>query len=192
MFIIAGLYRRQRLVSPKGMSTRPTASRLREAVFNICQQEIEGARFLDLFAGSGAMGFEALSRGAQSVTFVEANKETIQCIRENAAHLKVESQCRIFKGEVFATLEWLERQGESFDLIYADPPYHTLSSSFSYSTQVIQWMDEHALLKTGGFLFMEEDFRYPPSLDGLRHLELKSSRRMGQALLQQYQKPVLA
>ncbi len=196
MFIIAGFYRRQRLVSPKGSQTRPTASRLREALFNICQPYIEGARFLDLFAGSGAMGLEALSRGAQSATFIDSHQEAIRCIQQNVAHLKVQDQCQILRGEVFALLKWLVRQGQTFDIIYADPPYHTPvvsslnSSELFYSTQLIQWLDTQPLLNFKGLLFVEEDFHFEPHLINLQALKLKDSRRMGPAVLQQYQRLV--
>ncbi len=190
MFIIAGLYRRQRLSVPKGSQTRPTASRLREALFNICQHSIEGAHFLDLFAGSGAMGLEALSRGAQSATFVDAHREAIRCIQQNVAHLQVQSQSYILQGEVFTLLKSLEKQGKVFDIIYADPPYKTPvspSSTALYSQQIIQWIDTHHVLAPGGLLFIEEDFHSQPQLDQLMTLKLNGSRRMGHAALQQYQ-----
>lgn len=191
MFIIAGLYRRHRLSVPKGSQTRPTASRLREALFNICQHSIEGAHFLDLFAGSGAMGLEALSRGAQSATFVDTHREAIRCIQQNVAHLQVQSQAQILHGEVFTVLKLLEKQGKAFDIIYADPPYKTPVSSASpttfYSHKIIQWIDTHRLLAPGGVLFIEEDFHSQPQLDQLTTLKLNDSRRMGHAALQQYQ-----
>jgi 16S rRNA (guanine966-N2)-methyltransferase len=189
MFIIAGLYRGQRLIPPKGGHTRPTASRLREAVFNICQHVIEGARFLDVFAGSGAMGLEALSRGAQSATFIESNKAAIQCIEHNITHLRVQAQTKILRGEVFKMLAWLERQAETFDIIYVDPPYRTPAphtSSF-YSTEVIQWIDQHSLLSPNGLTFVEEDFRSEPHLSHLSKVQLNNSRRFGDTVLQQYQ-----
>lgn len=191
MFIIAGLYRRQRLSTPKGSQTRPTASRLREALFNICQHAIEGARFLDLFAGSGAMGLEALSRGAQSATFIDSHRDAIRCIQQNVAHLQVQSHSQILCGEVFNLLKSLEKQGKVFDIIYADPPYQTPVSqavpTLFYSQQIIQWIDTHRLLVPGGLLFVEEDFHSQPRLDQLTTLRLHDSRRMGHAALQQYQ-----
>ncbi len=192
MFIIAGLYRQQKLKSPKGNHTRPTSSRLREALFNICQQKIEGARFLDVFAGSGAMGLEALSRGADSVSFIESSKDAIQCIESNVEHLKVRSQCQLLRGEAFAMLCLLEKHNKKFDIIYVDPPYRTLvpGSSLFYSIEVIQWIDTHSLLVPGGLLFIEEDFNAQPHMDQLLTLELINSRRMGQAALQQYKKIV--
>lgn len=190
MFIIAGLYGRQRLKSPKGEQTRPTSGRLREALFNICQHNIDEARFLDIFAGSGAMGFEALSRGAKSATFIDAHKEAIQCIESNIQLLKVENQCKVLRGEALAMLQLLEKQGKTFDIIYADPPYRTSApnSSLYYSSYIVEWIDTHNLLVPGGMLFIEEDFRFQPQMDTLQTLQLKGSRRMGEAALQQYQK----
>lgn len=190
MFIIAGLYRRQRLMSPKGEQTRPTSNRLREALFNICQHTIDGSRFLDVFAGSGAVGLEALSRGAQSATFIDAHKEAVRCIKGNIDHLNVQNQCQVLLGESLAMLQLLERQGKNFDIIYADPPYRTLAprSSLFYSSEVIQWIDKHGLLVPGGLLFIEEDFQFQPQIDSLQTLQLVDSRRMGPAALQQYKK----
>jgi 16S rRNA (guanine966-N2)-methyltransferase len=189
MYIIAGLYRHQRLKTPKGGQTRPTANRLREALFNICQQGIEGTRFLDLFAGSGAMGLEALSRGAQSAVFIDEHREAIHCIEANIEHLKVQHQCQLFRGEAFAMMQSLERQGQRFDIIYADPPYRTCAPRTSnlYSYQIIQWIDTHDLLAPEGLLFIEEDFHFQPRMAQLQTLVLKDSRRMGLAALQQYQ-----
>jgi 16S rRNA (guanine966-N2)-methyltransferase len=190
MFIIAGLYRRQRLLSPKSSQTRPTANRLREALFNICQQSIEGARFLDIFAGSGAMGLEAISRGAQSAAFIESHQEAIRCIEHNVAHLQVKDKVQILRGEAFAMLKRLEQQRQTFDIIYADPPYRTFvpNTSQFYSTQMIHWIDTHPLLASGGLLFVEEDFHSQPHIDQFETLKLINSRRMGHAALQQYQK----
>lgn len=190
MFIIAGLYRRQQLKSPKGDQTRPTSSRLREALFNICQHSIEESRFLDLFAGSGAMGFEALSRGAKSTTFIETNRDAIHCIESNMEHLKVRPHCQILRGDVFAMLQLLEKKGKQFDIIYADPPYRTSApgSTHFYSKEIIDWVDRHALLIPGGLLFIEEDFRFQPQFEQLQTLTLISDRRMGPAVLQQYKK----
>jgi 16S rRNA (guanine966-N2)-methyltransferase len=193
MFIIGGLYRRQRLNTPKGTQTRPTASRLREALFNICQHSIEGARFLDLFAGSGAMGFEALSRGAQSATFIDSHRDAIRCIQHNAVHLGVQSKCQILHGDVLSQLKGLERQGKTFTIIYADPPYRTKatydsSSDLLYSEQIIRWVDTHALLAQDGLLFIEEDFHSQPQLEALTSLQFIDSRRIGQAALQKYER----
>lgn len=190
MYIIAGIYRHRRLITPKGKETRPTASRLRESLFNICQNYIEGTRFLDLFAGSGAMGFEALSRGAESIVFVDQSAEAIRCIKRNSETLQVESKIQIFQGDIFRILSLLEKQKQRFDIIYADPPYHSSSESRSgnlaYSEATIRWIDQSQLLLPGGSLFVEEDYAHQPSLDDLTHLQLKDGRKMGHSALQHY------
>lgn len=190
MFIIAGLYRHQRLDTPKGKQTRPTSNRLREALFNICQQNIEDAHFLDIFAGSGAIGLEAISRGAQSSTFIEINREAIHCIKNNIARLKVQKQCHVLFGEAFAMLQLLQRKKKKFDIIYADPPYRTPLPGLSvfYSTQMIQWIDYHPLLVSGGLFFIEEDAHFQPQLNELQTLTFIKSRCLGKSMLQQYRK----
>lgn len=188
MHIIAGIYRNRTLFSPKGEQTRPTASRLRESVFNICQNNIEGARFLDIFSGSGSMGLEALSRGAQSATFVDANKQALQCIEKNIELLKVKHQSKVMRGDVFTVLQFLKNQGNTFDIIYVDPPYRTLvphRSSF-YSEEVIKWFDANPMLAAGGTLFVEEEFNFQPKIELLERLQLTKSRKLGNAALQQY------
>ena len=108
--IIAGAYKGRLLKTPKGPSTRPTQGMLREAVFNICQNEIEGARFLDLFAGSGAMAFEALSRGASRIILVEENRNAIACIRENLSLLKAEERAALLPVKAARALQLLSKE----------------------------------------------------------------------------------
>lgn len=118
--IIAGEFRGRRLIAPPGRAVRPTSERVREAVFSILGARVDRARVLDLFAGTGALGFEALSRGASSVVMVESAPESIQAIRKNAQALGVADRLEIIEGDA--------RLGpgpdnRSFDLIFADPPY---------------------------------------------------------------------
>jgi 16S rRNA (guanine966-N2)-methyltransferase len=122
MRIIGGTHRGRRLAAPKG-PTRPTTDRTREAVFNLLQSraDLRGARVLDLFAGSGALGLEALSRGAAEAVFVEKAGGALGVIRENAAALGFGPRARIVRADA---LRWLERgEGNPFDLAFADPPY---------------------------------------------------------------------
>jgi len=193
MFIIAGHYRHQRLNLPKGTHTRPSASRLREALFNICQSKIEDARFLDLFAGSGAVGLEALSRGAKTATFVDSHAESVRCIQKNIAQLKVAPQCQILMGDVLKMLKWLDKQKQTFDIIFADPPYQTCvneTEKIFFSEAVIRFIDQSTLLAPEGRLFIEEDDRHQPRLEDLQTLRLHNTRRLGQAALQQYFTPI--
>lgn len=184
--IISGMYKNQRLATPKGQETRPTSERLREALFNICQNEIQDAHFLDLFAGSGAMGLEALSRGAAHATFIDSHKDSIRCIKKNIATLKLESSSRTIEGDVFKWIEKLAQVGTQYQIIYADPPYSTWRGSVSYSQEIVHLIDTASLLIPEGLLFIEEESGSQPIPINLKTLRLVSSRRSGRATLQQY------
>jgi 16S rRNA (guanine966-N2)-methyltransferase len=178
MHIIGGRFKKRVLVSPKTERVRPTTSQLREALFNICQLTIEGASFLDLFAGSGAMGLEALSRGAKQVTFVENNRDALAAIKKNIASLQVEEQCTVFSLDIFKALQRLDAQKQRFDLIYADPPYGE-----GLGTSILEFLDRHPLLATNGSLFIEESLLHPPPL---QHLKLRGERKIGNTHLYEY------
>jgi len=121
--IIAGEFRGRRLKTPPTSKVRPTADRVREAWFSILQQAIPGARVLDLFAGSGALGFEALSRGAVSVDFVETHRSALAILKANSEALEVEDRVTIHRTDAVRFAERLE-PGQ-FDVAFADPPYAT-------------------------------------------------------------------
>lgn len=131
MRIISGKYKSRKLVAPKGDSTRPTSDRARESLFNVLSNllDFEGISVLDLFAGSGAFAFEALSRGATKATLVEQNRKVIEAIRENSQALEIGPQVQIFQKDVYQWLSQItidDRRsaiGIPFDLIFADPPY---------------------------------------------------------------------
>ena len=121
--IIAGEFKGRRLKVPSGRAVRPTGERVREAWFSILQQFIPGARVLDLFAGSGALGFEALSRGAVAVDFVENRKTSLAVIHENAMILDVTERVNIHRSDAVRFAERL--QPGQYDVAFADPPYAT-------------------------------------------------------------------
>jgi len=121
--IIAGEFKGRRLKAPSGRTVRPTGDRVKEAWFSILQQSIPDARVLDLFAGSGALGFEALSRGAVAVDFVENHQASLAAIRDNAATLKVEDRVTIHRVDALRFAERL--QPAQYDVAFADPPYAT-------------------------------------------------------------------
>lgn len=181
MQIVGGKFRGHKINAPKGSNTRPTSSRLREALFNIVQSYIDDATFLDLYAGSGAMGLEALSRGAHKATFVDNNREALACISANTKQLKVEPSSIILKGDVFQMLEMLTRKTQ-FDIIYADAPY-----AEENAPKLLQFIDENTLLKDSGMLFIEDVLKAHKT-DGLKSLHLISVRNAGPAYLHQYQK----
>lgn len=124
MRVIAGSLRRRNLEAPRGMDTRPTSDRLRETLFNVLAPRIEEAVFLDLYAGSGAVGIEALSRGAARVVFVERAPTALKVLRSNLEMLGLSSGCRVETGSVTAYLR-RERaeEGARFDVVFLDPPY---------------------------------------------------------------------
>ena len=124
MRVIAGKFRSRQLKSLKGLSLRPTSDMLRETLFNILGTRVQGSRFLDLFAGTGAVGIEAISRGAISATFVENHPAAVRLIRENLAALEIKSEARIIATAAELALEKLHKERAAvFDFIFLDPPY---------------------------------------------------------------------
>jgi 16S rRNA (guanine(966)-N(2))-methyltransferase RsmD len=118
MRVIAGEFRSRRLKSIPGEATRPTPDRLRETLFDILAARIEGATFIDAYAGTGAVGVEALSRGASHVWFLERNREAVEVIRENVASLGLESRATVLTGAAMLTIGRLQA-----DIVFLDPPY---------------------------------------------------------------------
>lgn len=186
MRITGGKLKNHKLISPKGTLTRPTSEKLRQIVFNICQHQIEGAHFLDLFAGSGAMGIEALSRGALHATFIEKNRRALAVIRENLSRLNLSHQATLISGDALFHLKRLAKKGLSFDLIYADPPYGEKrdDSSQTHLDAILLLIDQVDLLAPTGKLFFEES-TLPTAK--LTHLILKKKRKIGRTYLFQYE-----
>lgn len=186
MHIIAGLHKNRSIISPKGKLTRPTSSKLRAALFNICQFYIEGTHFLDLFAGSGAMGLEALSRGALKVVFVDNHRQCVLSIQENLRNFKEEERGLAICSDAFG---FLEKTSMKFGIIYADPPYEALHSSgkesISYSEKILNLVDEKKLLQPNGLLFLEDS--NPIEIKERGSLRLKSVRSFGHSTLLEYQ-----
>lgn len=121
MRIISGKFRGRSLVEFKADHIRPTTDRVKESLFNIIQAEVENAIVLDLFAGTGNLGIEALSRGAQKVTFVEANKKSLKIITDNLKHLKITDNVEVIEDDAFAYLKIFPEV--KFDLVLIDPPF---------------------------------------------------------------------
>lgn len=118
MRVIAGEFRSRKLIAPPGLETRPTSDRLRETLFNILGAEVEGAVFIDAYAGSGAVGIEALSRGARHAVFIEKEGQAVEAIQANLAALKIEAKARVIRGAAAVNLARID--GE---IVFADPPY---------------------------------------------------------------------
>ncbi len=158
------------ITAPKGLDVRPTASKVRQAIFNILNLRLADCRFLDLFSGSGLMGLEALSRGAQSVTFVEESHHQIRTIEDNLALLGFKAT--VLRGDVCRALPSL-KQG-AFDIIFADPPYKS-----NLPINCIKAVDTSKLLSADG-IFVIEHLRGMEMPDDLKFLVLKDTRAYGQ------------
>ncbi len=185
--IIGGAFRNRPLKSPKGNQTRPTLAVMRKAVFDIVQNQIEGASFLDLYAGTGAMGLEALSRGASYATFVETSTQALHCIEENLRTLQVVPQCTLMGYDCFLALKKLAKSAQQFDIVYADPPY-SAATRLHLLHDILTFFDTHPLLKSEGTLFLEE--ATPPSLQpegiSLTHLRHVNTRTFSRSALHQF------
>jgi 16S rRNA (guanine966-N2)-methyltransferase len=145
--IIGGKWRGRKLSFPDVVDLRPTTDRIRETVFNWLMADIVDAECLDLFAGSGALGFEALSRGAKQVTFIDQSSEVINQLKENAAILKAESQANILQQEA---IPFLNQQKKQLDIIFLDPPF-----KLNIINELCQLIAEKKLLKPGGLIYIE-------------------------------------
>ncbi len=157
MRVIAGSARRIPLVTPEGKNTRPTTDRIKETLFNILQDEIPGCHFLDLFSGSGGIGIEALSRGAKQAVFVEFGKEPLACIKANLTKTKLSDRATVLPVEVTYAISKLEGMGQTFDLVYADPPYKK-----DFEPKILSILGDSAILKPGGMVILESSLDTEP------------------------------
>jgi 16S rRNA (guanine(966)-N(2))-methyltransferase RsmD len=158
MRVIAGTYRSRRLIAPRGLATRPTSDRLRETLFNVLAARIEGAVFADLYAGSGAVGIEALSRGASQVYFVDHAAPAIEAIRGNLASLAIRSGFQIECSSVSSALRRLSIMGAQGPcaIVFLDPPY---TAAGDYASTLAGLGRQAASLLTAGGIVVAEHSR---------------------------------
>ena len=170
MRIIAGSARGRTFDAPQGRDTRPTLDRVRENVFNILQMKVRGARVLDLFSGSGAMAFEAISRGADFAVLVDLDLTAHAVERQNAAKLRMEEQCRILNCDWQMAVRQLAAAGEKFRVVFLDPPYamHDMTGVLSALRPLLE---EDAVI-----LLEHEAKTFPATPDGF---DLYDSRKYG-------------
>ena len=147
MRVITGKARGVQLKTPEGMLTRPTADRVKEALFSIINFDLPGAAVLDLFGGTGQLGIEALSRGANSAVFVDQREDACKIIRENLHRTKLESQGRVVRSDY---LDYLRRSREKFDIILLDPPYAEV-----FLENALKCITEIDILKSDGIIVAE-------------------------------------
>jgi len=174
--IVAGRLRGRRLSVPSDPKLRPTSDKVREALFNILGQDLTGFDVLDLYAGSGALGFEALSRGARKVVFVEANPKTAGALRRSAEELSLEHEARVIVGRVENVLD-RARLGGPYHVIFADPPYDATAEA-----GLVDGVDAGRLLGMHGTLVVERESRIPADV-GPSGLKLVRTAEYGRTAL---------
>jgi len=167
--ITTGTFKGRVLKTPPPTITRPTQERVRQAIFNMIQHSIEGAVFADLFSGSGAMGFEAISRGAEHAYLVESHLRAVKVIQENIRVLGCEDKITILKGDV----KRMSTHLPLCDIIFCDPPY----GSESEDLFLLEKLPVQSILKPDGVIFFETTHAFTG--DALLHLTLKESRSFG-------------
>lgn len=150
MRVIAGEAKGMRLKSPSGLNIRPTADRVKEALFSIIVPDLTDAVFVDLYAGTGAIGIEALSRGADSCIFIDNNKKSISLIRENLALTKLENRGRVICNDIKKALNHLEEKGFMANIVFLDPPYNIPDLQL-----IVTFILDSSILKEDGLVIVE-------------------------------------
>ena len=177
MRIISGKARGTKLYTLEGTNTRPTLDRVKESVFNIIQNRLEDAVVLDLFAGSGAIGIEALSRGASKAVLCDKSREAIEIIKKNIDKTHMEDKTQVFNVDFETCLEKVKN--EKFDIIYLDPPYET-----NYITKALQKIKDLDIAKKESLIIIETDDeqRIEKEIEKI-NIEIVDKRKYGRATI---------
>lgn len=172
MRVIAGSARSLPLKAIPGIETRPTTDRIKETLFNIIQDDVPGCYFLDLFAGSGQIGIEALSRGARYAVFVENAKKAVACVEDNIRFAKFDKESKVYPSDVISALRSMEGKYQ-FDIIFMDPPYKQQAEQ-----DVLAYLANSSLLKEDTLIIVEaaldEDFTYLENQSVFEILRIKT------------------
>ena len=169
--VISGIAKGHRIEVPRGRTVRPTSDRAREALFNILGDRVVNARFLDLYAGSGAVGIEALSRGARETVFVEKRHRVTTTIMRNLARTGFTKRARVIERDVADALRTLRRQEKTFDIVFGDPPYDLPNSE-----EILQLIGSTQLMTERTLIVWEHASRTPLSLAIGNLLSIKEVR----------------
>ena len=157
MRIVAGKYRGRTLLSFDGDKIRPTSDKVRESLFNILQLKVPSSQFLDLFCGTGAMGIEALSRGAKKVVFNDFSRDSLSLLKKNLAKVKVEDDYDIVN---FDAVTYLKNSNEKFDIIFLDPPYNS-----GFGEKCLPFVS--GALNDNGIAILEDEIEFKGEIEGL-------------------------
>jgi 16S rRNA (guanine(966)-N(2))-methyltransferase RsmD len=177
MRVLAGALKGRRLVTPRGSTTRPTADQVRIALMDTLMPRLPGARVLDLFAGAGGVGLEALSRGAAHATFVERDARALAALRDNVATLGVAAQVRVEGRDVRAALDRLARDGAVFEVVFLDPPYDV-----PLVVPTLERLGALPLVTAEGIVVAQHMTKQPPP-EAIGRLRVSRTRRFGETTL---------
>lgn len=150
MRVIAGVAKKRRLKSPGKLPVRPTADRVKESLFNIISDCVLGSYFADLYAGTGSVGIEALSRGARGVVFVEKNPQVVSILRDNIELTRLQEGAEIILREVEIALKQMQHRNDTFNIIFADPPYRQ-----GLAIKTLNILSKYSILHVNGLLILE-------------------------------------
>lgn len=184
--LTSGKYKGKKLSTPSGMNTRPTSEKIRQAVFDSAQNIVEGCTFLDLYAGSGAMGLEAVSRGAKMAVFVEKDNSAISSIEKNIDDLGVDEKTLVISNDIFRAITHLEFSVLQFNLIFIDPPYSDIPVAEKDIKKLLELLDKSPILQKKGKLYLE--FASASQLDfskiKLQRLQWHATKNYGNSKLE--------
>ena len=182
MRVIAGTAKGRKLKAPRGRTIRPTSDRVKEAIFNMIGTEVVGASVLDLFAGTGALGIEALSRGAEKSTFVDESRKAVSLVDENLRLTDLRDKGKVIKGKVETVIERLVGERELYNLIFLDPPYRISVTMLSSICQRVA----DALLAADGLMILEHSSKLEsPDISGVKN---GASKKYGDTAVTVYRK----
>jgi len=189
MRVIAGHAHGRRLKAPRGLATRPTSARARESIFSRLQVRLdfEGLRVLDIFAGSGSLGCESLSRGASAVTFVDSSRAAVRSIEENLSAMAMTDRARILAIDVFRALDSLRAEHAQFDLVFVDAPYKN-----DLSNQVVEKLGQLQLVAPDGWIVVGQSKRAPAAPEAPEGLVRPSVVTIGDHRIAFYRRPAKA
>ncbi len=183
--VISGEAKGHKLKTVKGNTTRPTTDRVKESLFNIIAGFVGDAEVLDLFAGTGNLGIEALSRGANSAVFVDKSRECSNVILENLTHTRLLERSTIITSEVGLAISRLANEGKRFSLIFLDPPYNK-----NFVEKTLNYISKSDIILDNGLIVAEHDYidSVPESID---HIKLLRSERYGDTVISFFRKSIL-
>ncbi len=179
--ITSGSLKGRFINGPKGDQTRPTSEKVRQSFFNSYRHLLENCSFLDLFAGTGAMGIEAYSCGASKVVLVEKHRLALQVIHQNLSLLQIENKIKVIGKDAIKAIEDLEADDHPFDLIYIDPPY----AQQKIKEEILLAIDKSSLIRQGSSIFLEENVHYVTPIEKLPYhrLSYQKTKEIGDTLI---------